>query len=72
MKSCCGSVVYVNDILGELLDEVHIVRDENERSSIAIQREDERLHRENVEVSRGLIHEEDIGRVDEEFHEIES
>ena len=62
----------MNDVFGELLDEVHVVRDEDEGAGVVFECEDELLYREDIKVRRGLIHEENVRRIDEEFDKVEA
>lgn len=59
-------------LLGEGADEVDVVGDEDEGSFEVFERGDEGFDRGEIEVGRGLIHEEEVRRVDEEFDERES
>lgn len=57
---------------GEGADEVDVVGDEDEGSLEVFERLDERVDREDVEVGGGLVHEEEVGGVDEELDEVEA
>ena len=50
---------------------MHIVGDEHERAFVGLECVDQRVDGEDVEVGRRLVHEEEVGRIDEEFHEVE-
>ena len=54
----------------DLADEVNVVTNEDERAFEALQRENETFNAPDVQVGRGLIHEKDVRRINEEFHEI--
>jgi len=64
--------VDVEDSVGELSDEVHIVGDEDEGAFVGFEREDERFDGEDVEVGGRLVHQENIRGIDEELDEVEA
>ena len=64
--------VHVQDRLGDLADEVHVVADEVERAFIGLQGGDERVDRHDVEVRRRLVHEQEVRRVDQQLHQREA
>ncbi|MFM1945087.1 MAG: hypothetical protein RI897_4069 [Verrucomicrobiota bacterium] len=63
--------VDVEELGGDFADEVDVVGDEDEGSVIALEGELEGFDCMDVEVGCGLVHEEDIGWVDEELDEVE-
>ncbi len=52
----------MQDLRRQLADEVHVVRDEDQRALVVLQREDQRLHGEDVEVRGRLVHQQEIRR----------
>ena len=62
----------VQDLGGELADEMHVVADENERALVALEGEDERLDGVDVEVRRRFVHEQQVRRVNEELDKVEA
>ena len=64
--------VHVEDRLGDLADEVHVVADEVERAFVGLQGGDERVDRHDVEVRRRLVHEQEVRRVDQQLHQRET
>src|ERR1035441_8944911 len=55
----------------EVADEMHIVRNEDQRAFVAFQRERERLDGVDVEVRGRFVHEQEVRRVHEELDEIQ-
>ena len=66
------AVVDVQDFGGEGADEMHVVADEDEGAFVAFEGLGETFDAGDVEVGGRLVHEEEVGRIDEEFDEIES
>ena len=64
--------VDMEDFGGEFTDEMDVVADEDERAFVAAEGEDEGFDRMDIEVGGGLIHEEEVGGIDEELDEIEA
>lgn len=58
--------------LGEGADEVDVVGDEDEGAFVGFEGVDEGVDGEDVEVGGGLVHEEEVGGIDEEFDEVEA
>ena len=59
------AAVDVEDVFREGLDEVNVVRDEDERALVFAKGHHECVDRLDVQVRRGLVHEEQVGRADE-------
>ena len=53
-------------------DEVHVVRDEYQCALVVLERLQQCLDGNNVEVGCRLVHEQEVWRVDEELHQIEA
>ena len=69
-----GVVGVAGDVQGgfrEGADEVHVVGDEDERAFVAFEGVDQRVDGEDVEVGGGLVHEQEVRRIDEELDEVE-
>ena len=66
------AAVDVEDVFREGLDEVNVVRDEDQGAFVGAQGHDERVDRLDVEVRGGLVHEQQVGRADEEAGEGEA
>lgn len=64
--------VDVEDAVGELPNEVHIVRDEDQRAFIGFEREDEGFNGEDIKVRGGLVHQEEVRGINQELDEVES
>src|SRR6266545_4421651 len=64
--------VDVQDLGRELANEMHVVRNEDQRALVAFQRERERLDGVDVKVCRRLVHEEEVRRINEEFDEVQA
>jgi hypothetical protein len=62
----------VQDLLGHLTDEVNVMADENERAFVLLQRADEGVDAAHVEMRRRLVHEQEIGRIEQQAHEYEA
>ena len=62
----------MEDFGGEFTDEMDVMADEDERAFVATEGEDEGFDRMDIEVSGGLIHEEEVWGIDEKFDEIEA
>ena len=50
------AVVHVQDVLGELADEIDVMADENECAFVGFQRADQRIDARHIEVRRRLVH----------------
>src|SRR6478736_1191426 len=63
--------VHVQNLRRKFADEMHIVGDEDKRAFIAFERQRERFHREDVQMRRRFIHQQQVRRVHQELDEIE-
>ena len=52
-------------------DEVHVVGNEQKGAFVALQSHCERFHRRDVEVGGGLVHQQQVGRIDQELNEVQ-
>ena len=66
-----NAVVHMKDLCGEFPDEVDIVTDEDQRSLVGSESHDQGFDGVDVEVGCGLVHEEEVWRIDEEFYKIQ-
>lgn len=66
------SSVDVEDAVGEFAKKVDVVGDEDQCALVGFKREDEGFHGEDVEVRRGLVHEEEVGGIDEKLYKVEA
>jgi hypothetical protein len=66
------AAVHMQDCLRERADEIHVVADEEQRALVVLEGVDERVDRGDVEVRRRLVHQQQVGRVDEEAGEREA
>jgi hypothetical protein len=66
------SGIDVKNSVRELPQKVNIVGNKDQCAFVGLQSEDKRLHSENVEVGRGFVHEQEIGRVHKKFHEVQA
>ncbi len=57
---------------GEFSDEVHVVRDEDEGAFVLFEGEDEGFDGDDVEVGGWFVHQQQVGRIDEELDEVEA
>jgi len=64
------ALIDVQNLGCDLTDEVNVVTNEDERAFEALQRENKAFDTPDVQVGRGLIHEKDVRRIDEELYEI--
>ena len=55
-----------------MADEMDVVRNENERAFVTLQRERERFDGVDVEVRRRLVHQQQVRRIHEKFDEIQT
>src|ERR1039458_1165925 len=55
----------------EMADEMHIMRNEDQRAFVSLQRERERLNRVDVEVRGRFVHQQQVRRIHEELDEIQ-
>ena len=62
----------VEDAVGEFADEVDIVRNEDQRAFVGFQREHKGLHGQDIEVSRGFVHEQKVRGIYQKLHEVEA
>src|SRR5450432_4523882 len=69
MRELAG--VNVGDAAGECADKINVVADENECAFELFQRINERVNARHVEVRRRLVHEQQVRRVEQQFHERE-
>src|SRR5688572_178754 len=63
--------VHVQNFGGEFADEVNVVGNEDEGSFVALERKGQRLDSVDVQVSGGLVHEEEVRRIDEKLDEVQ-
>ncbi len=59
----------MEDLSGQGPDEVNIVTDEDDRAGELLERGDQRINAGHVQMRGGLVHQEQVGRVQQEFHE---
>jgi len=64
--------VDVDDVVCEGADEVDVVTDENQRALELIEGVGESIDARHVEVGCGLVHQEQIGRIEQEFYQGEA
>jgi hypothetical protein len=62
----------VQDLFGHLADEVNVMADEHERAFVLLQRADEGVDAAHVEMRRGLIHEQEVRRIEQQAHKHEA
>ena len=62
----------VEDVLGHLTDEVHVMADEDEGAFVLIESADEGVDAAHVEMGGGLVHEEEVWRIEQQAHEHEA
>ncbi len=59
----------MDDVIGDGADEIDIVADEDHRAFKLLQRRDERLDAGHIEMGGRFIHQEQIGWIEEQFHQ---
>ena len=69
MRELAG--VDVDDLVRQRADEIDIVADENKRALELIQREQQRVNARHVEVRGRFIHEQQVGRIQQQLHQRE-
>ena len=62
----------MEDLGGQLPDEVNVVADEDKRPLVGAERHDERLDGVDVEMGRWLVHEQKIRGIYQEFDQIQT
>src|SRR6266850_2451699 len=58
-----------HDVVGQNADEIDVVADENERAFVTVQSGGERVDARNVEMRGRLVHQDQVGRIEEELHQ---
>src|SRR5207249_9302006 len=58
-----------HDVVGQSADEIDVVTDENQRAFVVVQCGGERVDARNVQMRGRLVHQNQVGRVEEEFHQ---
>ena len=59
----------VYGLLRDLPDEMDVVADEHERAFVLLERGNEGIDAGDVEVCGGLIHQQQVGRIEQKFHQ---
>ena len=70
MRQAAG--VDVDDVIREGANEINIVADENERALELIEREGQRIDARHIEMRRGLVHQQQVRRIEQQLHEREA
>ena len=65
------AVFHADDVVRQRADEMHVVADENERAFVGLQRLDERVHARQVQMRRRLVHQQQVRRIEQQFHQRE-
>ena len=69
MRELAG--VDVDDVAGQRADEINIVADENQRAFKLLQRAEQRVNARHVQMRRRFVHEQQVRRIEQQFHERE-
>ena len=65
------AVFHAHDVVRQQPDEMHVVADEDERAFVLLQRHNQRVNTGHVEVCRRLVHQQQVRRIEQQFHQRE-
>src|SRR5436190_24318717 len=61
--------IYMHDVIRQCPDEIDIVADEDQRACELIEGESKSINARHVEVCGRFVHQEEIGRIKQKFHQ---
>src|SRR3954469_8034098 len=63
------SRIHMHNVVRQGTNEINVVADEDQRALKLVERKGERVDARHVQVRGGLIHQQQVGRIEQQFHQ---